>query len=92
MNASKIEVFGKQLRDVLDAADALLGAGAEKAADIPEAAQDGLRRARDHLHSAVEAVGGKAKAVNRAVHEHPWQAIAATGLVAFLLGLLVKRR
>ena len=65
---------------------------ADKAADIPDAAQEGLRRAREHLCSAYEAMGGKAKAVNRAVHEHPWQAIAATGLVAFLLGLLVRRR
>ena len=89
---AKIEDFGKQLRDVLDVADKLLDAGADKAADIPEAAQEGLRRAREHLCSAYEAMGGKAKAVNRAVHEHPWQAIAATGLVAFLLGLLVRRR
>ena len=91
MNA-KIDDFGKQLRDVLDAADKLLDAGAEHAADIPEAAQDGLRRAREHVCSALEATGGKANAVNRAVHDHPWQAIAAAGLVAFLLGLLVRRR
>lgn len=91
MNA-KIDEFGKQLRDVLDAADKLLDAGADKAAEIPEAARDKLRSAREHLGSAYEALGGKAKAVDRAVHEHPWQAIAATGLVAFLLGLLVRRR
>ena len=91
MNA-KIEDFGKRVRDVLVAADELLGAGAEKAADLPEAAHESLRLAREHLHSAYEAVGGKAKAVNRAVHEHPWQAIAATGVLAFLLGLLVRRR
>jgi ElaB/YqjD/DUF883 family membrane-anchored ribosome-binding protein len=91
MNA-KIEDFGKQLRDVLDAADKLLDAGVDQASDIPEAARDGLRQAREHLGSAYEALGGKAKAVNRIVHEHPWQAVAATGLVAFLLGLLVRRR
>ena len=91
MNA-KMDDFGKQLRDVLDAADKLLDAGVDKAADIPEAAQEGLRRAREHLGSALDAVGGKAKAVDRAVHDHPWQAIAATGLVAFLLGVLVRRR
>ena len=88
----KIEEFGKQLRDVLDAADKLLDAGADTAADIPNAAQEGLRQAREHLGSAYEALGGKAKAVNRAVHEHPWTALAATGLVAFLLGLVVRRR
>jgi ElaB/YqjD/DUF883 family membrane-anchored ribosome-binding protein len=89
---AQLEDFGKQLRDVLDVADKLLESGADRAADIPEAAQEGLRHAREHLGSACEAMGGKAKAVNRAVHEHPWQAIAATGLVAFLLGLLVRRR
>jgi len=77
---------------VLDAADELLCAGAGRVADLPEAAQEGLRRAREHLHSACEAVGGRAKAVDRAVHAHPWQALAATGLVAFLLGMLVRRR
>jgi len=91
MNA-KIEDFGKQLRDVLDAADKLLNAGADQAADIPQAAQDKLRQAREHLGNAYGALGGKAKAVNRAVHEHPWQAIAATGFVAFLLGVMVRRR
>lgn len=91
MNA-KIEQFGQQLRNALDAAERLLDSGADKAAEIPEAAQEGLRRAREHLHSACEAVGGRARAVDRSVHAHPWQAIAATGLVAFLLGLLVRRR
>lgn len=89
---SKLEEFGKQLRDVLDAADELLAAGAGNASDVPAAAQAGLRRARELLCSAHEALGGKAREVNRAVHEHPWQAIAATGLVAFLLGMLVRRR
>lgn len=90
--SAKIEDFGKKLRDILDVADKLLEAGADSAAEIPAAAQERLRRAREHLGSAVEAVGGKAKAVDRAVREHPWQAIVATGLVAFLLGLLVRRR
>ncbi|HTU67571.1 MAG TPA: hypothetical protein VMF52_16595 [Steroidobacteraceae bacterium] len=91
MNA-KIEDFGRRLRDVLDEADKLLDAGAAHAADVPEAAREGLQQARAHLNSACESVGGRARAVNRAVHDHPWQAIVATGVVAFLIGLVAGRR
>lgn len=92
MNRSSIGEFGQKLHELLAEAEKLLDAGAAKADGAQDAATDALRRAREHLRAASEEIAGRARAVDRAVHENPWRAIAATGLIAFLLGMLVRRR
>lgn len=92
MNTSRIEEFAARLGDVLEEADGLLAAAASKASEVPEATQEGLRAAREHLEAACRSVHGRVRALDKSVHENPWRAIAATGLVAFALGLLVRRR
>lgn len=92
MNESRMNSLTSRLIELLKEVDQLLESGATKAGEAPDAAIDALHRAREHLRRAGDELRGRARAIDRAVHENPWKAIAATGLVAFLLGLLVRRR
>jgi ElaB/YqjD/DUF883 family membrane-anchored ribosome-binding protein len=87
-----MEKISSRLRELVEEVDQILDAGAAKAGDAPDAALEGLHRAREHLRHAYDAVRGRALALDRAVHDNPWRVIAATGVVAFLLGMLVRRR
>ena len=100
MNESRTDSLAARLAELLKDVDQLLESGAAKAHEVKDAAQDAaqdavhdsLHRAREHLRRAGDELRGRARAIDQAVHENPWKAIAATGLVAFLLGLLVRRR
>jgi ElaB/YqjD/DUF883 family membrane-anchored ribosome-binding protein len=92
MNEPRMNSLASRLGELLKEVDQLLESGAAKAGEAPDAAIDGLHRAREHLRRAGDELRGRARAIDRAVHENPWKAIAATGLVAFLLGLLARRR
>jgi ElaB/YqjD/DUF883 family membrane-anchored ribosome-binding protein len=85
MKAASIEELSIHLRQLLADAEELLAASAGNA-------RESLAEARDHLKGAEEAVSNRARAVDRAVHLNPWPAIVATGVVAFLVGMLVRRR
>jgi ElaB/YqjD/DUF883 family membrane-anchored ribosome-binding protein len=78
--AARVDALATKLRTLLTDAEELLHSDAR------------IGRVREHIENACEEISGRAGAVNRSVHEHPWRAIAATGIVAFLLGLLVRRR
>jgi ElaB/YqjD/DUF883 family membrane-anchored ribosome-binding protein len=96
MSSTHFEGLTDNLRKVLAEAEMLLksvAAGAGDGLDDAGAhAQESLRRAYEHLRAAEREIADRAHSLNRTVHAHPWQAIAATGVVAFLLGLWVRRR
>jgi len=96
MNAGTIEGLSTELGKILTEVEAALKRASADAADgigsVHAQAQGPLRRARQHLRAAQHELADRAHAVDRAVHANPWQVIAATGAVAFLLGLWVRRR
>jgi ElaB/YqjD/DUF883 family membrane-anchored ribosome-binding protein len=96
MKTSTFEELAGNLRGIRADAEALLKTAAEvggdKLDDAREAAVDSLQRVCEHLRSAEDEVTKKAHALDRLVRTNPWQVIAATGVVAFLLGMLVRRR
>jgi ElaB/YqjD/DUF883 family membrane-anchored ribosome-binding protein len=99
MNAMKspdFEGLAASLRGIRADAEALLktaaDAGGDKLDTAGESALDSLQRVCEHLRSAEDEVSRKAHALDRLVRAHPWQALATTGVIAFLLGTLVRRR
>lgn len=96
MKNNTFEDLAGNLRGIRADAEALLKAAAEATGDkldaAGESAIDSLQRVCEHLRSAEDEVSKKARALDRMVRANPWQAIAATGVIAFLLGLLVRRR
>jgi ElaB/YqjD/DUF883 family membrane-anchored ribosome-binding protein len=96
MKTSTFEELANNLRGIRADAEALLKTAADTGGDkldaASESALDSLQRVCDHLRSAEDEVSKKAHALDRLVRAHPWQALAATGVVAFLLGMLVRRR
>jgi ElaB/YqjD/DUF883 family membrane-anchored ribosome-binding protein len=96
MKSSTIEDLAANLRGIRESAEALLKTAAqasgEKLDAAGESAIDSLQRVCEHLRSAEDEVSKKAHALDRLVRANPWQAIAATGVVAFVLGMLVRRR
>ena len=88
------------LKAALDEAEGLLRSAAnatgDQAAELRTRALDSLRATRESLHDTQESLlrQGK-KAIREAddyVHDKPWQAVAAVGVVGLLLGLLISRR
>jgi ElaB/YqjD/DUF883 family membrane-anchored ribosome-binding protein len=68
----------------------------DQAAELRARALESLRTTRESLHDTQESLlrQGK-KAIREAddyVHDKPWQAVAAVGIVGLLLGLLISRR
>ena len=96
MKSSTIEDLAGNLRGIRESAEALLKTAAQTSGDkldaAGESALDSLQRVCEHLRSAEDEVSKKAHALDRLVRANPWQAIAATGVIAFLLGMLVRRR
>ncbi len=96
MKAAHLEELTASLCALRTRAEALLHSFAsdtdEKLDAAGQRARDSLRRVREHLCAAEKELSSKAHAVDRVVRDHPWRAVAATGIVAFLLGLLVRRR
>ena len=82
-----------EAEDLLRSAASATG---DQAAELRERALDSLRTTRESLLDTQESLlrQGK-KAIREAddyVHNNPWQAVAAVGVVGLLLGLLISRR
>jgi ElaB/YqjD/DUF883 family membrane-anchored ribosome-binding protein len=64
--------------------------------DVEDAARDQTSRIGDRLRDLEQGVEMKAKesteAVNRKVHEQPWQSMAATAVGALVLGYMMGRK
>lgn len=93
---SGFEELSENLRKLLEDAEALLqgtaiGAGA-KLDQAGESARETLQRICGRLRNARDEVSSHARKVDGAVHAHPWQALTTAALVAFIAGLLVRRR
>jgi len=67
----------------------------DKANELRDRALTSLRRTREALYEAQDAVlerGRKAaRATDDYVHDNPWQAIGVAGVTGLLLGLLISR-
>ena len=67
----------------------------DKANGIARPRADFLKRTREALYEAQDAVlerGRKAARATDYVHDNPWQAIGIAGVTGLLLGLLISRR
>lgn len=68
----------------------------DKATELRDRAMASLKRTREALYEAQDAVlerGRKAaRATDDYVHDNPWQAIGIAGVTGLLLGLLISRR
>jgi len=68
----------------------------DKATELRDRAMASLKRTREALYDAQDAVlerGRKAaRATDDYVHDNPWQAIGIAGVTGLLLGLLISRR
>jgi ElaB/YqjD/DUF883 family membrane-anchored ribosome-binding protein len=88
------------VRSSLNDAEALLKEAAastgDKAAELRERAAQSIRRTREALYDAQDAMlehGRRAaRATDDYVHDNPWQAIGIAGLTGILLGVLIARR
>jgi ElaB/YqjD/DUF883 family membrane-anchored ribosome-binding protein len=85
MKSSSVEELAANLHRLLADAEALLR-------DSAEGASEALRRTCTHLRTAGEDLTNKTRNVDQAVHAHPWWALTATAIVAFIAGLSVRRR
>ncbi|CAB3701924.1 DUF883 domain-containing protein [Achromobacter marplatensis] len=72
------------------------GTTGDKANELRDRAMTSLKRTREALYEAQDAVlerGRKAaRATDDYVHDNPWQAIGIAGVTGLLLGLLISRR
>ncbi|AHV92747.1 DUF883 family protein [Bordetella holmesii] len=68
----------------------------EKASELRERALSSLKRTREALYDAQDAMLERGRRAARAtddyVHDNPWQAIGIAGVTGLLLGLLISRR
>lgn len=68
----------------------------EKASELRERAMASLKRTREALYDAQDAMLERGRRAARAtddyVHDNPWQAIGVAGVTGLLLGLLISRR
>lgn len=96
MQHATLNKLGHDLRTLLADADALLQATAsapgEKINAARARAEQSLHNIRDHISAAEHEVLGRARSADHYVHENPWRAIAMTGGVALLIGLLLGKR
>ena len=85
--------IAEDLRAIVTDAEALLRSTANTGgADTQERAQATLQELRARLNALEDTVRSRARDVDSYVHEKPWQALAAVGGVALLLGLIMGRR
>ena len=70
----------------------LAGDTGEKLDDAREKGRERLQRICGHLRDARSEVLDGARKVDGAVHSHPWESLAASALVGFVAGMLVRRR
>ena len=90
---SDVKVVLNDAEDLLKQAASSTG---DRAAELRDRAMASLRRTREALYDAQDALlerGRKAaRATDDYVHDNPWQAIGIAGLTGLLLGLLIARR
>ncbi|WP_019938280.1 YqjD family protein [Bordetella sp. FB-8] len=104
MTATQTDEIKERLIDTaktsLDDAEELLRQAAsmtgEKAAELRERAMAALKRTRDTLYDAQDAVFQKGRLAARVtddyVHDKPWQAIGIAAGAGLLIGMLISRR
>ena len=85
--------IAEDLRAIVTDAEALLRSTANAGgADTQERAQATLQDLRARLNALEDTVRSRARDVDSYVRDNPWQAVAAVGGVALLLGLIMGRR
>ena len=85
--------IAEELRALVSEAETLLRSTANAGgAEVQERAQATLQELRARLNSLEDTMRSRARDVDSYVHEKPWQALAAVGGVALLLGLILGRR
>jgi ElaB/YqjD/DUF883 family membrane-anchored ribosome-binding protein len=85
--------LAEELRSLVSDAEALLRASSSAdGAQIQERAEAALRDLRARLSGLEEQVTARARDLDSYVRTNPWQAVAVTGGVALLLGLIMGRR
>jgi ElaB/YqjD/DUF883 family membrane-anchored ribosome-binding protein len=85
--------IAEDLRAIVTDAEALLRSTANAGgADVQERAQATLQDLRARLNALEDTVRSRARDVDSYVRDNPWQAVAAVGGVALLLGLIMGRR
>ena len=81
------------LRAIVTDAEALLRSTTNAGgAEMQERAQATLQELRARLNALEDTVRSRARDVDSYVRDNPWQAVAAVGGVALLLGLIMGRR
>ena len=85
--------IAEDLRAIVTDAEALLRSTATAAGtDAQERAQATLQDLRARLNALEQTMRSRARDVDTYVRDNPWQAVAAVGGVALLLGLIMGRR
>ena len=85
--------IAEDLRAIVTDAEALLRSTANAGgADTQERAQATLQELRARLNALEDTVRSRARDVDSYVRDNPWQAVAAVGGIALLLGLIMGRR
>ena len=86
----------QDMKTVVTDAEELLEAtasqGGEQIARIRARAEESLRAARSRIKELTRAAEAGARAADREVREHPWQAIGIAAGVGVLIGFLASRR
>jgi ElaB/YqjD/DUF883 family membrane-anchored ribosome-binding protein len=88
------------MKSALDEAENFLkeaaAASGDQATELRAKAVESLRATREALHDTKLSVVKEGKRVAREadeyVHDNPWQAIAAAGVIGLVVGLLISRR
>ena len=85
--------IAEDLRAIVTDAEALLRSTTNAGgADAQEQAQATLQELRARLNALEDTVRSRARDVDSYVRDNPWQAVAAVGGVALLLGIIMGRR
>ena len=85
--------IAEDLRALVSEAEALLRSTTNTGgAEMQERAQATLQDLRTRLSALEDTMRARARDVDSYVRDNPWQAVAAVGGVALLLGLVVGRR
>jgi ElaB/YqjD/DUF883 family membrane-anchored ribosome-binding protein len=85
--------IAEDLRAIVTDAEALLRSTTNAGgAEMQAHAQATLQDLRARLNALEDTVRSRARDVDSYVRDNPWQAVAAVGGVALLLGLIMGRR
>lgn len=91
-----IETVRASLADAESLMREAAAATGDTAAELRERALTSIRRTREALYDAQDAMYERGRRAVRAtddyVHDNPWQAIGVAGVTGLLLGVLIARR